>query len=181
MTALPDSDAATSFVLMPRPSNRRRMASATAPPSMMAPSTMLSGGTGSLPNADTLYPLPAGLQLDCLDGARADVQTDQRFGSAKHRCCPILIGAPQAIGEVRHRDAPVGPVPVRRLISEWFERVIGRAQAASGVPWAVIDTKSGRTAQMWHSPRARRARSMAIFVARLRNRKCNSVNRSMPA
>ena len=54
MTALPDSDAATSLVLMCRPSNRRRMASATAAPSMMAPSTMLSGGTGSLPNAVTL-------------------------------------------------------------------------------------------------------------------------------
>ena len=45
MTALPDSEAATSFVLMPRPSNSRRIASATAAPSMIAPSTMLSGGT----------------------------------------------------------------------------------------------------------------------------------------
>ena len=54
ITALPESEAATSLVLMPRPSNSRRMASATAPPSMMAPSTMLSGGTGSLPKAETL-------------------------------------------------------------------------------------------------------------------------------
>jgi hypothetical protein len=54
MTAFPESDAATSFVLMLRAANRRRIASATAPPSIIAPSTMLSGGTGSLPNADTL-------------------------------------------------------------------------------------------------------------------------------
>jgi hypothetical protein len=54
MTALPDSEAATSFVLMFRPSNRRRMASATAAPSMIAPSTMLSGGSASVPKAVTL-------------------------------------------------------------------------------------------------------------------------------
>ena len=37
------------------------MASTTAVPSRMAPSTMLSGGIGWLPNAVTLKPLPAGL------------------------------------------------------------------------------------------------------------------------
>src|SRR5439155_464352 len=57
---LPESDAATSFVLNAFDSNTRRMASATAVPSMMAPSTMLSGGTGSVPNAATRYPLPDG-------------------------------------------------------------------------------------------------------------------------
>src|SRR5436190_15981091 len=61
MTALPESDAATSFVLNALFENRRLMASATALLSMMAPSTMLSGGTGSEPKATTLYPLPAGL------------------------------------------------------------------------------------------------------------------------
>ena len=54
MTALPESEAATFFVLKALFSNRRLMASATAAPSMMAPSTMLSGGTGSLPKAATL-------------------------------------------------------------------------------------------------------------------------------
>jgi hypothetical protein len=39
---------------MPRPSNSRRIASATAAPSMIAPSTMLSGGSGSVPNPVTL-------------------------------------------------------------------------------------------------------------------------------
>ena len=78
MTALPDSDAATSRLLKPGRSSRRRMAAATAVPSMMAPSTMLSGGTGSLPKAETRKPLPAGFQLDRLDGARADVQSDDR-------------------------------------------------------------------------------------------------------
>ena len=52
------------------------MASATAAPSMMAPSTMLSGGTGSMPKAVTLKRLARGLQLDGLDGARADVEAD---------------------------------------------------------------------------------------------------------
>ena len=55
------------------------MASATAAPSMMAPSTMLSGGTGSMAKAATLKPLPDGLQLDGLDGARADVEADDRL------------------------------------------------------------------------------------------------------
>ena len=47
MTALPEREAATSFVLNPFWANSFLMASATAPPSMIAPSTMLSGGTGS--------------------------------------------------------------------------------------------------------------------------------------
>ena len=79
MTALPESDAATSLVLNALFSNTRRIASATAAPSMIAPSTMLSGGTGSMPNAATLKPLPDGLQLDGLDGARPDVEADDRL------------------------------------------------------------------------------------------------------
>ncbi len=39
---------------MPRLSKARRIASTTAAPSMMAPSTMLSGGMGSLAYAATL-------------------------------------------------------------------------------------------------------------------------------
>src|SRR4029078_13529099 len=66
MTALPESDAATSLVLIAPLVNRRRIASATAPPSMIAPSTMLSGCTGSLPNAATLNALPAGLSSTAL-------------------------------------------------------------------------------------------------------------------
>ena len=66
MTALPDSEAATSLVLNALFSNRRRMASATAVPSMMAPSTMLSGGTGSTANAVTLKPLPDGFSSTAL-------------------------------------------------------------------------------------------------------------------
>ena len=79
MTALPDSEAATSLVLKALFSNTRRIASATAAPSMIAPSTMLSGGTGSMAKATTLKPLPAGFQLDGLDGARADVEADDRL------------------------------------------------------------------------------------------------------
>ena len=91
MTALPESEAATSLVLNALFSNSRRMASATAAPSMMAPSTMLSGGTGSMAKAATLKPLPAGLQLDGLDGARSDVEPDDRFDLAKTKhvmSCP---------------------------------------------------------------------------------------------
>ena len=54
ITALPESEAATSFDLNALFWKRRRIASATAVPSMMAPSTMLSGGTGSTANAVTL-------------------------------------------------------------------------------------------------------------------------------
>src|SRR5688572_26007836 len=66
MTALPASDAATSLVRMFFDSKRRRIASATAAPSMMAPSTMLSGGTGSIPKAVTLKDLPEPLSSTAL-------------------------------------------------------------------------------------------------------------------
>src|SRR5438270_101711 len=66
MTALPESEAATSFVLNALFSNRRLIASATAAASIIAPSTMLSGGTGSIANAMTLYPLPAALSSTAL-------------------------------------------------------------------------------------------------------------------
>src|SRR3954469_7732191 len=61
MTALPDSEAATSLVLMPRASKSRRIASATAAPSMIAPSTILSGGNVSVPKPVTLKVLPDAL------------------------------------------------------------------------------------------------------------------------
>ena len=48
MTALPDSEATTSLRLEAAWSSKmRRMASATATASMMAPSTIVSGGIGS--------------------------------------------------------------------------------------------------------------------------------------
>src|SRR3954467_11325369 len=85
MTALPDSDAATSLVLMPRPSNRRRMASATAAPSMIAPSTILSGGggPGAQPGPPAGWPPRVGPAR--LGGGGADVEPDERLRSTKHR------------------------------------------------------------------------------------------------
>ena len=60
ITALPDNDAQTSFALNDLLlSNRRRIASATAPASMMAPSTIESDGTGCMPKAATRYPFAA--------------------------------------------------------------------------------------------------------------------------
>ena len=70
MTALPDSEAATSRVLMPAASNTRLMASATTPASMIAPSTIASRGSGSLAKAATRYALPDGfssMALTALD------------------------------------------------------------------------------------------------------------------
>src|SRR5215203_4419300 len=58
ITELPDSEATTSLALNRLLAKSRRTASATAPPSMMAPSTMLSGGTDSTPMAETRNPLP---------------------------------------------------------------------------------------------------------------------------
>jgi hypothetical protein len=58
---LPESDAQTSLPLKATFwSNTRRIDSATATASMMAPSTIASGGTGSVPNAATRNPRPAG-------------------------------------------------------------------------------------------------------------------------
>src|SRR2546426_3755878 len=67
MTAFPESEAHTSLAWNALfASNTRRMASTTAVESMMAPSTMLSGGIGSMPNATTRYALPAGLSSTAL-------------------------------------------------------------------------------------------------------------------
>jgi hypothetical protein len=52
---------------------------------MIAPSTIASGGTGSAPNAVTLYPFAGRLQLDSLDRARSDVESDNRFGFCEKR------------------------------------------------------------------------------------------------
>ncbi len=79
MTALPESDAATSFALEGLVLEQARIASATAAPSMIAPSTMLSGGTGSLATAITSEAFSGGLQFDSLDGARADVEPYDGF------------------------------------------------------------------------------------------------------
>src|SRR5881409_1505930 len=59
MTALPETLVATSFVLIFWAVKRRWMASMTAPESMMAPSTMASGGRGSRPRFTSWYSLPA--------------------------------------------------------------------------------------------------------------------------
>ena len=59
ITALPDNEAHTSFDLNALlPSNRRRTASATAPASIMAPSTIASAGSGSIAKATTRKALP---------------------------------------------------------------------------------------------------------------------------
>ncbi len=83
MTALPDSDAATSLVLNALFSNRRRIASATAAPSMIAPSTMLSGGIGLDGERRHLEAFADRFQFDRLDGARSDVEADDGFGFSK--------------------------------------------------------------------------------------------------
>ena len=67
ITALPDSDVQTSFALNALLlSNRRRIASATALASMIAPSTIESGGTGCVPKAATRYPFPAAFSSTAL-------------------------------------------------------------------------------------------------------------------
>ena len=71
------------------------MASVTAPPSMMAPSTMLSGGTGSTPKAVTLKPRPDGFELDRLDGARPDVEPDHGLLLLNSTTTPSLLVLPE--------------------------------------------------------------------------------------
>src|SRR5688572_6650067 len=66
ITALPESDAATSLVLKAFDSKTRRIDSATAAPSIMAPSTMLSGGIGSVPKAATRKPFPTAFSSTAL-------------------------------------------------------------------------------------------------------------------
>ena len=66
MTALPESDAATSLVVKVFCPNNRLIASATATPSTIAPSTMLSGGIGSVAKAVTLNVLPTAFNSTAL-------------------------------------------------------------------------------------------------------------------
>src|SRR3954471_23735456 len=118
ITALPDSDAATSFVLKALFSNRRRIASATAAPSMIAPSTMLSGGTGSAPNADTRNaPLPAGLSSTALTALEpmSRPTTALDFLVRPNTCdvlflCVATRGRP-AHGQSRYQLPPAGLGP----------------------------------------------------------------------
>src|SRR5713101_4767940 len=93
MTALPDSDAATSLLLNALFSNKRRMASATPNPSMMAPSTMLSDGTGSLPHATTLNPRPTALSSIALTALEpmSRPTTDLDF-PRPNTCFPVRKG-----------------------------------------------------------------------------------------
>ena len=69
MTALPETLVATSFVLILWALKRRWIASITAPESMMAPSTIASGGSGSMPMFTSWYsapPLPPGFSSTAL-------------------------------------------------------------------------------------------------------------------
>ncbi len=86
MTALPDSEAQTSFALerLVAARTRWRMASATAPASMMAPSTIASGGHRLDAERRHAEAFAGRLQLHRLDCARSDVESDNRLRFAKH-------------------------------------------------------------------------------------------------
>ena len=89
MTALPESDATMSRVLIRLPSSRRRIASATAAASMMAPSTMVSPGTGSVPNATTLKDRPDGRSSTALTAL--DPMSSPTTGLVlRNTPCPLL-------------------------------------------------------------------------------------------
>ena len=69
MTALPETPVATSPVLILLSWNRRWIESITAPESMIAPSTIASGGSGSIPMFRSWYsspPLPPTLSSTAL-------------------------------------------------------------------------------------------------------------------
>src|SRR5205814_2011186 len=108
MTALPDSDAATSFVLKVLRSKMRLIAAATAPPSMIAPSTMLSGGTGSTATAPTLKPLPlarSSTALTALDPMSSPTTDFDLF--SPNMCSPIRKNADEANRKGDTRPQPL--------------------------------------------------------------------------
>src|SRR6185436_7013750 len=111
MTAFPESDAQTSLALNALlVSKTRRMASATAPASMMAPSTMASCGIGSLPNAATRNPLPTGLSstaftaLDPMSSPTTALLLPN-IQSVQRSCCSVAHSRP--VSAVR-RSGPGG-------------------------------------------------------------------------
>src|SRR5215218_3336529 len=108
MTALPESDAATSFVWILRPSNSRRIASATAAPSMMAPSTMLSGGTDSEPKAVTLNVFPVGFSSTALTALDPMSRPTRDFALPNTGVVSYLANARKYLPE-RHFTLAEGP------------------------------------------------------------------------
>src|SRR5688500_12571741 len=115
MTALPESDAQTSLVLKAEfCSKMRRIDSATAPASMMAPSTMESGGTGAMPKAATRYPLPAGFNSTALTALDP-------------------MSSPTTLFDFRNMYPQPGPEPVALLnLPSWLSVVLQRATQSVG-------------------------------------------------
>src|SRR5688500_12933714 len=123
MTALPESDAATSLPLRRLPSNRRRIASATAVPSMIAPSTMLSGGTGSTPQPTTFQaPLPAGPSSTALTSLEA-MSRATTGGTRRIRVSNAMFLAVRSMSEPGARSArgmTVRPSPEQpKYVQKW--------------------------------------------------------------
>ena len=154
MTALPESEAATSFVLNALFSNRRLIASATAAASIIAPSTMLSGGTGSIANAMTLYPLPAALSSTALTAlepmSRPTTDFDlprpntivswlKRVRSSAKRI-PNLVRTracqkPAAIAEICDRSRAFGRAPDYSFVARSQIWVGAAAESFIGANW----------------------------------------------
>src|SRR5712671_1128898 len=138
MTALPESEAATSLLLKALFSNRRLMASATAVPSMIAPSTILSGGIGSMPTAVTLNVLPVARNstaLTALDPMSRPT-TGLDFLDRPNTVCPH----PQSRYHLRSRG---GFAQIRRDLTKSVDLRAAVSRSPLTVPSAADGTAGG--------------------------------------
>src|SRR3954453_6091395 len=118
MTALPERGAAASLVLIAPLAKSRRIASATAPPSMIAPSTMLSGGTGSLPNAATLNALPAAFSSTALTALEPISRPTRDFAlrnTGYVQSCDRRTASGELLAGLTPRRCPTRATPVHEF------------------------------------------------------------------
>src|SRR5688572_22719993 len=127
ITALPESEAQTSLALKPLFSKRRLIEFATALASIMAPSTIASAGTGSMPKAATRKSLAVGLSstaftaldpmsspttLFCFRNTITSVPQDGDLAS----CLCGTQAQPDPGSQLR--PSPLSAVPMRHITDE---------------------------------------------------------------
>src|ERR1035437_4966278 len=98
MTALPDSEATTSRVLMRLLSNSRLITSATAAAAMIAPSPIVSPGTGPAPKPTTLKDGPEGRSSTILT-ALEPMSSPTTGLILRNTPCPLL-GVQELVGKL---------------------------------------------------------------------------------
>src|SRR6185295_15286097 len=152
MTALPETLVATSFVLIFWAVKRRWISSMTAPESMMAPSTIASGGSGSSPRLVSWYslpPLPPGLSSTTLI-AEDPMSTPTSPLLLPNSATPAPLFTDGGYPRSRVPDAPPNGPPKRNVRGDTNLQKIVKvlAEASRGVPLCQAENEAP-TSKSW--------------------------------